>query len=162
MAVSKLDFKVEMDSAALTRAFSLAPVTTKIALQDWVSRSTLRAERAEKSRFVEMVSANSSGRTITSIKSHIGVLEGEAKSDTEYNYWVVHGRKPGKMPPFQEGSDLAAWARRAGVDPFLVARSIAKNGTKGIPYVEAAYKDIKDPVYVDGRKVLSTIIGSLT
>lgn len=42
----------------------------------------------------------------------------------------IRGRGPGKFPPFGEGSPLARWAALKGIPPFLVARSIARKGTK--------------------------------
>ena len=158
MAKTGMDFTVEIDNAALKIALAKAPAVTHEALQDWVSRSTLRAERAEKRRLTQSVSKNSSGRTLNSIKSKIEDLKGEAKPDVKYSYYVVHGRKPGKMPPSGPGTDLAAWARRAGVNPFVVARSIARNGTKGIPFIEEAYNDIRSDVFKDGNDVLNNII----
>jgi hypothetical protein len=42
----------------------------------------------------------------------------------------IRGRKAGKMPPFGPGSELAAWADKYGIPPFLVARAIARSGTQ--------------------------------
>jgi Bacteriophage HK97-gp10, putative tail-component len=42
----------------------------------------------------------------------------------------IRGRKAGKLPPFGPGSDLAAWAEKFGIPPFLVARAIARRGTQ--------------------------------
>lgn len=42
----------------------------------------------------------------------------------------ILGRAPGKFPPFAKGTPLAAWAEQKGIPPFLLARSIAKKGTK--------------------------------
>lgn len=42
----------------------------------------------------------------------------------------LHGRGPGKFPPFAKGTPLAKWADSKGIPPFLVARKIAREGTK--------------------------------
>lgn len=42
----------------------------------------------------------------------------------------LHGRGPGKFPPFAKGTPLARWAESKGIPPFLVARKIAREGTK--------------------------------
>lgn len=34
-------------------------------------------------------------------------------------------------PPFGPGSELAAWADAHGIEPYLVARAIARRGTRG-------------------------------
>ena len=41
----------------------------------------------------------------------------------------IRGRAPGKFPPYGEGSNLAKWAKAAGIPPFLIARKIAQQGT---------------------------------
>jgi hypothetical protein len=35
------------------------------------------------------------------------------------------------FPPWKPGTTLAAWANAKGIPPFLVARKIARDGTKG-------------------------------
>lgn len=42
----------------------------------------------------------------------------------------ILGRAPGKFPPFAKGTPLAKWAESKGIPPFVVAKSIAKKGTK--------------------------------
>lgn len=42
----------------------------------------------------------------------------------------IRGRGPGKFPPFGPNSPLAKWAAIYGIPPFLVARKIARKGTK--------------------------------
>jgi hypothetical protein len=42
----------------------------------------------------------------------------------------IRGRDKGKMPPYGEGTELAAWAAKYDIPAYLVARSIARQGTK--------------------------------
>lgn len=59
---------------------------------------------------------------------------------THYYYFVEHGRKKGKFPPWGKGSALRLWVKRVigvsgkalSVTSFLIARSIAK-GSKNNP-----------------------------
>jgi hypothetical protein len=51
---------------------------------------------------------------------------------------VIHeGRRPGSFPPVQA---IAAWCARKSitVDPFVIARSIARKGTKARPFLTDA------------------------
>lgn len=88
-----------------------------------------------------------------------GILRSRIKFDTvngghgarvypnsNYAQWVHEGRSPGKMPPWREGSNLARWAKRRGISPYLVARSIARKGTKGDPFMARAFESSKQPV----------------
>lgn len=77
-------------------------------------------------------------RTVSRTQARIRPMAG-------YTYWVEHGRGAGKMPPWSgsEGEDFRKWVALklgASVPPFVVARAIARNGTKPQPFVEPAYK----------------------
>ena len=62
-------------------------------------------------------------------------LKGELVNTKEYARYVHEGRKPGKMPPI---GPIALWARRKGlaIPAFVIARSIAKKGTKANPFLK--------------------------
>ena len=57
-----------------------------------------------------------------------------------YIEYVEEGRKPGKMPPYKDGSALFLWVKRklklSGSElinaSFLIARAIGKPGTKAV------------------------------
>lgn len=56
-------------------------------------------------------------------------------TNAQYGPWVHDGRKPGSaMPPV---SAIGAWAKRKGIDasPFVLARSIARKGIRGRPFL---------------------------
>jgi len=156
-----MNLTLTMDVDQLRRAFDKAPEIVTRRLQDWVSKSTLRAERESKLQLKAMGSSYMSGRTSNSIRTTPGFLEGETRAHTDYAQWTIEGRKPGKMPPFQPGSDLEMWARRAGINPFVVARAIGRKGTKGVPYMAEAYKNIEDKVNSDARNVIDEIVRDL-
>lgn len=81
----------------------------------------------------------------------------EVKAHSKYAPFVHNGRKPGKMPPFGEGTSLASWARRKGIPAFMVARSIGRKGTKGKKFADIAYKRQK-PIFMRESKQLLTEI----
>lgn len=59
-------------------------------------------------------------------------LTGRVGPAARYAYWVEHGRRPGRYPPIDA---VAGWARRHGIHPFVLARAIARRGTRAQPFV---------------------------
>ena len=57
-------------------------------------------------------------------------LQATIRNPTPYTLYAATGRGPGKLPPYKSGSPLAAWAVTKGIPAFLVARKIAREGTK--------------------------------
>lgn len=59
---------------------------------------------------------------------------GPAGAPSLYAYFADQGRKPGRMPPIEA---IAYWTqrKRLNLNPYLVARSIARKGTKGAHFV---------------------------
>jgi hypothetical protein len=65
-------------------------------------------------------------------------VTGRVGSNLVYAPVVEYGRSPGSMPP---PGALAGWLRRKGIDEryaFVVARSIARRGTRKRPYLKPA------------------------
>lgn len=60
----------------------------------------------------------------------------------KYALYVEKGTKP-HMPPVDA---IQAWAEQKGLNPWAVAKSIAKKGTKANPFVERTYKGSKEDV----------------
>lgn len=52
----------------------------------------------------------------------------------------------GTRPHWPPTSALEVWARRHGVDAFLVARAISKRGTKGHRYLQGAFEKNTDKI----------------
>ncbi len=71
-----------------------------------------------------------------------GSFEGQLLADTKYALFVHEGTRP-HFPPIDA---IEPWARRHGIPAFLVARSIARKGTKPKPFMtwakEAKANDI--------------------
>lgn len=60
-------------------------------------------------------------------------MEIELEFTADHAIPVHEGRRPGSFPPIDAVED---WARRHGIPPFLVARSIAQNGTRPTKFLE--------------------------
>lgn len=59
--------------------------------------------------------------------SSYGVIaDAENIHGNPYWYYSAHGRRSGRAPPAQA---VEAWARRIGVNPYALAKSIAAKGT---------------------------------
>jgi len=63
-----------------------------------------------------------------------GYLTGTLRNRSQYAVFMEKGTRP-HFPPLEA---IAPWAHRHGIAPFLVARSIAKKGTKGRHFLEKA------------------------
>lgn len=150
-----------IDADELKAAFDKSPIVLATRMQQWVVTSAFKTEREAKLQLRRMVSSATSGRTLASINTKTSFLEAEVRAHSDYAIYTISGRRPGKMPPFQEGSDLANWARRAGINPFLVARAIGRKGTKGIPYMEEAYTNIRREIERDGDDAVEKVIKDL-
>lgn len=61
-------------------------------------------------------------------------LHGELVNTKDYAKYVHDGRRPGKMPPL---APIALWVKRKGIGipAFVIARSIARKGTKANPFL---------------------------
>lgn len=77
-----------------------------------------------------------SGELINSIST---VVTGGGASITatigprvKYAQWVERGRGPGRPPPVVA---IEAWARAKGLNPYALARSIGRKGTRPHPFV---------------------------
>lgn len=86
-------------------------------------------------------------------------------SDKNYAPAIEFGRKPGgKLPPYKNGTPLAKWVRiKMGEDvpPYLVARSIARKGTKGQKFAAKTYATMKPAVITMSNQVIAKTIAGL-
>ncbi len=64
--------------------------------------------------------------------SNIGGFQGTLKSKQAYSGSVEYGTRPHKV----SGEVLKDWAKRRGLNPYAVAKSIAKKGTKANPFLK--------------------------
>ena len=75
----------------------------------------------------------------------------------KYAAAVHEGTRP-HHPPIQKGKGLALWAKRKGLNAYAVAKSIARKGTKGKPFLQDAVLAKKSTVNRIFIRALKNII----
>lgn len=153
-----MNLVIDVDTRELRRAFAKAPLVVGTKLNAWIHTTTLRTERSAKQHVPPSVDT---GQLQSSIHSRFGHLRGEVKPTVKHAIFVHEGRRPGRMPPFQPGTALNSWATRKGMNPFLVARSIGRKGTKKNPYMDEAYQDVKPWANRHANDVLDDIVRAI-
>lgn len=112
-----------------------------------INRSLLRVLGAEKQEAPYGVS----GQLRDNWKVVLGRFEGALVSLSSYARYVEFGTKP-HMPPVEP---LIPWAKKKGLNPWAVARSIAKKGTKANPFLQRALDNTKTGVESEFRDALA-------
>lgn len=84
------------------------------------------------------------------------MLVGEVQPHTDYALYVHEGTDP-HWPPVQA---LEGWARRHGMDAYVVALAIARRGTKAQPYLRQALETERDNVIVIFERAVRNVIPS--
>jgi hypothetical protein len=122
------------------------------ALRSGIGKSIFALEVAAKKETPVGVS----GMLRNAYRENFSGLRGELVNTKEYAQWVHNGRKPGKMPPV---SAISLWAKRKWIDipPFVIARSIAKKGTKANPFMIRAMNSQESNI----RSIIQGEIGNL-
>lgn len=93
-----------------------------------------------------LVDTGTTARFIESEISSTKPLQGRLFTNQKGALAIDQGRKPGgRMPPEKP---IADWMRRHKVDApvFLIRRSIARKGTKGLHFMEAAAKEAEKSI----------------
>lgn len=85
-------------------------------------------------RYAIMGAPVDTGRLRSNWRLSVQMLRGELTNTTNYAIFVAKGTKP-HWPPIKA---IEKWANRKGIPPFLVARSIARKGTKANPFFDNA------------------------
>lgn len=97
-------------------------------------RATLMVQRAAK-----LLAPVNTGRLRASITPQVSihgrVIRGTVGTNVKYGPFVELGTRP-HWPPL---SAVALWARRHGTTAFIVARAIARHGTKAHRYLQGAF-----------------------
>lgn len=152
---------IQIDSRQVQRLFTIAPQRVKAAKQEILQRGSIMTQGE--------------------MRENAPVFDGELRrnirpkwqsadtvvvfSDSKHAPTVEFGRRPGgKLPPFQEGTPLAKWVKvkmGAGVSPFIVARSIARKGTKGQHFARTTYVKMKPEVNAMADQVIARTIKGL-
>lgn len=92
----------------------------------------------------------------TQIQGTVGTLGTNAP-----NALYVHGRPPNpparSRPHWPPIAAVTPWARRHGMDPFLVARAISRRGTKLTPFLSLAVRQSEAAIAGLVRRMASDI-----
>jgi len=92
-------------------------------------------------------------------KIQMGRFEGKLSSgamNNGYNYALAV--QFGTKPHMVSGSSLSLWASRRGLNPYAVAKSIQRRGTKANPFFSESVESQKLKVEQEFEKALSNII----
>ncbi|CAM2801789.1 MULTISPECIES: hypothetical protein [Vibrio] len=144
------ELSVELHTSVLDEAFRSAPDILNRHLKAGISHAGSIVSRAAKEE------APKAESTLThSIRSNVvGELQRMITSSLRYNAFVAQGTDAQGMPPVQSVLD---WVRVKRIQPkhpkadqrdlaFIIARSIAKNGTQGNDFYDRAAEQTQDQV----------------
>jgi hypothetical protein len=153
-----MNVSIEVDTRALRQAMEQAPAKVKLGLNTWIRTTALMTEREAK---IDVPPNVDTGQLQSSIHTMFGDLTATVKPTAKHAIFVHEGRRPGKMPPFQEGTQLNRWATKKGMNPFLVARCIGRKGTKKNPFMDKAYRTVKPTAEREAQLMLTNIVRSI-
>lgn len=98
-----------------------------------MTRSTIMVEG--DARILAPVDTGLLRRSITHEVQRTGEgVVGKVGTNVPYGRYVEEGTRP-HFPPV---AAVAGWAGRHGIEPYLVARAIARHGTRARPYLKPA------------------------
>ncbi|EGR1038392.1 hypothetical protein EFU28_01230 [Vibrio cholerae] len=144
------ELSVEINHSALDEAFRTAPDVLNKHLKAGISTAGSLVSRTAREE------APKAETTLThSIRSNVvGELQRMITSSLRYNAFVAQGTDAQGVPPVQSVLD---WVRVKRIQPkhpkadqrdlaFMIARSIAKNGTQGNDFYDRAAEQTQDQV----------------
>lgn len=128
------------DMEKFGKYLSSHPETFRANAQIAMKKSLLLLERDAK-----VFAPSNEGTLRKSIKTTLKPLEGAVLAMAKYAEFVHDGTRP-HWPPYDPGSSLERWARMKGIPPFLVARAIARRGTRAQPFFDEAIEANRVPI----------------
>lgn len=91
-----------------------------------------------------------------------GRFTGALKSNAQSNgFYYGSAVEFGTRPHFPPVSALNMWAKKKGINPYVLARSISRKGTKANPFFQSAIDSQQDNVNKEFDNALSAIIKEL-
>ena len=72
-----------------------------------------------------------------------------------YGLFVEKGRRAGRPPPV---GAVQSWARRHGINPYVLARAIGRRGTRARPFMEPAFNQNASRVIALFDKVGTVVV----
>lgn len=128
--------KLTIDSTQVQRVFRALPAKSVAHLNGLIEESAVDTQRAL--RIAAPVGASGDMRRAVKYRTFPATLSAEVWPDTPYAEAVENGSKPHHVSA-RPGTPLARWAKHKGIEPYAVAASIAKKGTKPHPFVEPTF-----------------------
>lgn len=115
----------EWSAQGLDFAKTLNPSAAKAAMKTGLNKGlTVAANQVKVETPVD--TGRLRAGTTTEVREQGGEIVGVLGNNATYAPFVEEGTRPHFPPPLA----LAGWAKRVGANPFVVARAIAKKGTK--------------------------------
>lgn len=87
-------------------------------------------------------------------ETKIGGFQGSLKSKQNYSGSVEYGTRPHAV----SAASLKDWAMKKGLNPYAVAKSIAKKGTRANPFLKKTSVQANDDI----DKIMSEAINNIT
>ena len=151
----------------IERGLATAPANLAALTHQAMTASLLEIEADARSNVAQDTRALAN--SITHRIAGTGItLTGQVGPSKRYGWNAEHGRKPGKYPPIDA---LIGWARRHGIGTalrgyrdgaFLVARKIARFGTKPQPFLGPAYRRARPNIRARFAKLGVRFTSSIT
>lgn len=143
--------KVVIKDKELRQALQIAPEKVLIGIHTSLTRSAIKTQGF----FVRNMPAGASGnlrRSVTfNFKNRLSV---RIEPQAQYADYVEFGTRP-HYPPI---GAITPWARIKGLNPYAVARGIAKHGTKAHPYEAKTAQEAEQYAIGDMSKSLQEVI----
>lgn len=131
----------EKDLEPLRQAFASFPDTVAPFLRRASQAAAFTVERESKKK-----SPIDTGRLRSSIATSLGILNRGITSIVQTNVNYAAAVHEGTRPHFPPYKQLEGWAKRRGMNAFLVARGISRKGTKAQPFMRDAVMEKKDTI----------------
>lgn len=143
--------RVVVNDKDLRRALQIAPEKVLIGIHTSLTRSAIKTQGF----FVRNMPAGASGNLRRSVTfKFLNRLSVRVEPQAKYADYVEFGTRP-HMPPV---SAITPWARQKGLNPWAVARGIAKHGTRPHPYEETTARESEQFAIGDMQKTLQETI----
>lgn len=133
------------------------PAISEAHVNKAISRSLVRILGQEKQQAPQGVTGN----LYKNWSIDIGRFQGSLKSNAPYSMAVHNGTRPHYVPVV-EGNDFYRWCQSKGLNPWAVAKTIAKKGTKGNPFLQRSVDMERENINREFKTALDGITKELS
>lgn len=143
---------VQIEIKGLNKLVAIADKYPSVAekhINKAISRSLARILGAEKREAPFGVSGQLRDRW----DLKVGRFQGSLRSGVSYSMAVHDGTRP----HFVSVESIRAWANKKGLNPYAVAKSIGKKGTRANPFFKRAVDSVEDSVNKEFDEALVNI-----